>query len=180
MTLNDIIVSALAQLDRGHDPQTLDIWRDKLARFANEAVADLSKAYQPRITESIESKDGLLDTHRLSQPCLKILSIRRLGKEEGFSTGPASGVLALAGGPGQVEVSYRYAPKDMRAPTDEPGLPPWCHGLIVCYVVARERAAGDVSLQRGGNIYFQMYEAGKADLRPHAGEAQSYRLLNRW
>ena len=38
MTLNDIIVSALAQLDRGHDAQTLDIWRDKFTRFANDAV----------------------------------------------------------------------------------------------------------------------------------------------
>ena len=37
MTLNDIIVSALAQLDRGHDAQTLDTWREKLTRFANEA-----------------------------------------------------------------------------------------------------------------------------------------------
>ena len=42
MTLNDIIVSALAQLDRGHDAQTLDIWRDKFTRFANEAVVDLA------------------------------------------------------------------------------------------------------------------------------------------
>ena len=48
MTLNDIIVSALAQLDRGHDAQTLDIWRDKFTRFANDGVTDLAEAYQPR------------------------------------------------------------------------------------------------------------------------------------
>lgn len=180
MTLNDIIVSALAQLDRGHDAQTLDIWRDKFTRFANEAVADLAKAYKPRATEAVESGDGRLDIASLSRPCLKVLSICRGGKAEAFVPGPGTGLIRLSGGPGQVEVCYRYVPQEMRSPTDEPGLPAWCHGLIVCYVVARERAAGDVSLQRGGNIYFQMYEAGKADLRPHLGEAESYRLLNRW
>ena len=55
MTLNDIIVSALAQLDRGHDAQTLDTWREKLTRFANEAVLDLSEAYCPRRTEDRKS-----------------------------------------------------------------------------------------------------------------------------
>ena len=45
---------------------------------------------------------------------------------------------------------------------------------------ARERASGEVGVQRGGNIYFQMYEAGKAKLRPHMGGADSYRILNRW
>lgn len=180
MTLNDIIVSALAQLDRGHDAQTLDIWRDKFARFANEAVTDLAKVYRPRTSEAFESPDGLLPIEALALPCLKVLSVCRAGKPEGFGPGPASGVLALAGGPGRVHVSYRYTPREMRAPTDEPGLPAWCHGLIVCYVVARERASADVSLQRGANIYFQMYEAGKADLPLHEGAPESYRLLNRW
>ena len=180
MTLNDIIVSALAQLDRGHDAQTLDIWRDKLTRFANEAVSDLAKAYQPRKTELVESQDGTLDTGALSLPCLKVLSVMRNGNVEAFSSGPASGLICLVGGPGRIEICYRYTPEDMRSPTDEPCLPAWCHGLIVCYVVARERAAGDTSNQRGSSIYFQMYEAGKADLRPHVGEAEIYRLLNRW
>lgn len=180
MTLNDIIVSALAQLDRGHDAQTLDIWRNKFAHFANEAVTDLAKAYKPRTSEAYDSPDGLLAMDKLSLPCLKVLSIRRAGRPEAFASGSASGVLALAGGPGRVEVSYRYSPREMRAPTDEPGLPAWCHGLIVCYVVARERASGEASQQRGANVYFQMYEAGKADLLPHAGSAESYRLLNRW
>ena len=51
MTLNDIIVSALAQLDRGHDAQTLDTWREKLTRFANEAVLDLSGGDQSYIED---------------------------------------------------------------------------------------------------------------------------------
>ena len=62
MTLNDIIVSALAQLDRGHDAQTLDTWRDKFTRFANEAVIDLSAAWCPRRTEDFTLSGKLIDT----------------------------------------------------------------------------------------------------------------------
>ena len=50
MTLNDIIVSALAQLDRGHDAQSLDVWRDKFTRFANDGVTDICATYKPRRT----------------------------------------------------------------------------------------------------------------------------------
>ena len=46
MTLNDIIVSALAQLDRGHDAQSLDVWRDKFTRFANDGVTDICATYK--------------------------------------------------------------------------------------------------------------------------------------
>ena len=53
MTLNDIVVSALAQLDRGHDAQTLDIWRDKFARFANDAVADLAINTRYRLNDPV-------------------------------------------------------------------------------------------------------------------------------
>ena len=95
MTLNDIIVSALAQLDRGHDAQTLDIWRDKFTRFANDAVTDLAGAYQPRATEDYESADGLLDTLSLSRPCVKLLSVTRAGKAEGVTPGPRSGTCLL-------------------------------------------------------------------------------------
>lgn len=180
MTLNDIIVAALAQLDRGHDAQTLDTWRDKFTRFANEAVADMSTVYKPYTTEIYESTDGLLDTAALTHGCRKLLSIRRNGQAEAFMPGPASGTVRLAGGAGTVAACYQYVPAEMQAPSDVPDLPAWCHGLIVCYVVGRERASGDVSQQRGGNIYFQMYESGKAALRPHVGAPKSYAILNRW
>lgn len=180
MTLNDIIVSALAQLDRGHDAQSLDVWRDKLTRFANDAVTDLCLSYQPRRTEAVESIDGTVSTAALSRGCRKVLTVKRAGAYEDFYDGDGSESILLSGGPGQVEVTYRSVPKEMFASGDEPDLPAHLHPLIVTYVVGRERAAGEVSQQRGGNIYFQMYEAGKAAIRPHMGGADSYRILNRW
>ena len=37
MTLNDILTAALAQLDRGHDAQTLENYRVRLTQYANDA-----------------------------------------------------------------------------------------------------------------------------------------------
>lgn len=180
MTLNDIIVSALAQLDRGHDAQTMDVWRDKFTRFANDAVTDICAAYKPRRTDVIDSRDGTFTTAMLSRGCRKVLFVKRNGVSEEFFDGDSSEVIVTSGGPGTIEVTYRCVPKELFASTDEPDIPEWMHGLIVSYVVGRERAAGDVSLQRGGNIYFQMYEAGKAAIRPHLGGEDSQRIVNRW
>ena len=80
MTLNDIIVSALAQLDRGHDAQSLDVWRDKLARFANDAVLDLAEAFRLRRTESVVHENGLFFLSALSHACLSVLSVSQNGK----------------------------------------------------------------------------------------------------
>ena len=180
MTLNDIIVSALAQLDRGHDAQTMDIWRDKFTRFANDAVTDICTVYQPRRTDRISSIDGTFTTAMLSRGCRKVLGVKRDGRKERFFDGDSSEVIVTEGGPGEIEVTYRCVPRELFSSTDEPDIPQWMHGLIVSYVVGRERAAGDVSLQRGGNIYFQMYEAGKASIRPNLGGADSQRIVNRW
>lgn len=183
MTLNDILVSALAQLDRGHDAQTLDVWRDKFTRFANDALADLTNAYRPRRRQRLELEEGHLDTQRLEKRCLSVLEVLEDGKALSFLEGGQSGVLRVEGASAPnaaVIVTYRYRPEEMSSPSDEPGLPRECHPLIVSYVVGRERAAGDAATQRGGNVYFQMYEAGKARLAPHVGGQDAYRILNRW
>ena len=101
MTLNDIIVSALAQLDRGHDAQTLDTWREKLTRFANEAVLDLSAAYCPRRTEELTLDGKLLRTERLSRPCIRVHGVKRLGRYMTFHETGDSGVLCVPGGKGR-------------------------------------------------------------------------------
>ena len=67
-----------------------------------------------------------------------------------------------------------------RASWPMPELNEACQQLIVTYVVARERASGEVNTQRGGNIYFQLYETGKQKLRPHMGGRDAYMLKNRW
>lgn len=183
MTLNDILVAALMQLDRGHDAQTLDIWRDKLTRFANDAVTELAGAVKPQRTENVElTGDGFL-LSALSRRCEKILAVRENGKRIGFLEELGSGRIRLPHAREKrksVEVDYRFVPRELSSPTDVPELPEQCHPLIVTYVTGRERASGDPAAQQGANVYFQMFQAGKAALRPHVGGADNYRIVNRW
>lgn len=181
MTLNDIIVSALAQLDRGHDAQSLDVWRDKLARFTNDAVLDLAEAFKLRRTETVAHECGQFYLDALSHSCLSVLAVSQNGKKLEYCFSETGDRVYVKNAEAEeLEVLYRFAPNLVSAPTDVPEVPEWCHGLIVTYVVGRERASGEVGLQRGGNVYFQMYEAGKRHIRPHPGDAAAHKILNRW
>ncbi len=180
MTLNDIIVSALTQLDRGHDSQTVDTWRDKLTRYANEAVTDIATMLQLRRTDTLPVKDGSADVAALPRCCVKVLYVSRNMARVPFIMGGASTRIRVLTEDGDVYVHYRYLPDDMSSPTDVPELPAFTHGLIVTYVVARERASADPSMQRGANIYFELYNAGKRGLRASLGEQDGYALVNRW
>lgn len=178
MTLNDILVSALAQLDRGHDAQTLAIFRDRLTGFANDAQSDLARAVNLTRTETVMPTNGVVEISDLSRDCLKVVTVKQRGKRVPFTKGD-TGTIGL---PylDRAEITYRCEPKRLSAPTDVSELPEHTHGLIVSYVVGRERMAGDTSTQRGANIYLSMYEAAKARLRPHYGDAGSYAIVNRY
>ncbi|MDL2259227.1 hypothetical protein LJC42_08820 [Eubacteriales bacterium OttesenSCG-928-K08] len=180
MTLNDIIVSALAQLDRGHDGQTLDIWRDKFTHYANEAVLDIARSLRLRRSDTLEVKEGYIDTSELPRCCAKILRMDRENVRVPFAVGPSTTKIRVYCPDGPVLVQYRYLPNDMTSPSDVPGLPAACHKSVVTYVVARERASADPSMQRGANLYFEIYNADKRRLRAMLGEPDSYEFFNRW
>lgn len=178
MTLNDMIVSALAQLDRGHDPATLDSFRARLTGYANDAQGDIARAISFTRTETLPTTNGMAELADLSRGCIKVLSARQLGREVRFMRGDTGEVALPYNEP--VELTYVCEPKPLAAPSDESELPLHTHGLIVSYMVGRERMAGDASTQRGANIYLSMYEAAKARLRPHPGDAASYLIYNRY
>ena len=180
MTLNDIIVSALAQLDRGHDSQTVDTWRDKLTRYANEAVTDLATILQLRRTDTLQVTNNAADIAALPRCCVKVLYIARNMSRIPFIAGSSSTQIRVLCDDGPVQLHYRYLPDDMTSPTDIPELPAYCHGLIVTYVVARERASADPSMQRAANVYFGLYNASKRGLRSLVGEPDQYQFVNRW
>lgn len=178
MTLNDILVSALAQLDRGSDPQTLDVWRNKLTRFANDGQADLAGAIMPCRREDLAAEGGRLDLTRLERRCTKVTGLTLNGRDVPIVRG--EGFTLVVPEDGTYAVTYRYQPRDLTSASDESELPAHCHGLIVTYVVARERMSGDRATQSGANIYFELYHAGKNRLRPHVGDPEAYRIKNKW
>ncbi len=179
MTLNDILVSALSQLDRGHDAQTIDAYRNRLTGFANDAQNDLAAACGLYRTDELSPEDGVADLTLLPRRCRRVLDVIQLNKSVPFRAGDSSGTLLLPYA-STARITYQYYPKPLSSPTDVSELNEGLHGLIVSYVVGRERMAGDVSTQGGGNLYLAMYEAAKAKLRPHMGEADAYRFINRY
>ena len=44
MTLKELLTGALQQLDRNTDSQTVELWRDKLTQYFNDAIIDLTGA----------------------------------------------------------------------------------------------------------------------------------------
>ena len=161
MTLNEIIIASLSQMDRGHDPQTLEKWRAKFTRFANDAILDLAVAFKPLRRENAKLSGSVLDTATLERPCIKVENILKDGFPLRHSPVDASGIISVRG-VGEVTVVYQYMPRELKRPSETPELPEHLHPLIVLYVTARERMSGDVSTQKGANLYMQLYEAGKA------------------
>ena len=183
MTLQELLTATLQQLDRGTDAQTLESWRDKLTRYLNDAVVDLSGVLKPRRTDAAEIQNGTLDLAALPRRCIKVASLSRGGQRLPFYYGVGTDKLhvpAVSDGP--CEICYRYLPLPMTADTDLPDLPDRfdADGAIVLYAVGRERAAGDGGSIAAARANFELYEMAKRRLRDHAGEADVYRIINRY
>ena len=80
MTLNEIVVAALEQEDRGHDAQVVDKYKDKFRQYANEAVIDLAGSLGIYRTDTVTVTDNVLEMDQLSRSCTKILSVTQDGE----------------------------------------------------------------------------------------------------
>ena len=179
MTLNDIIVSALAQLDRAHDMQTVEVYRTRFAAFANDAQNDLALTLALKRTDELEPADGVVNLTALPRSCFRVESVEQLGKKVPFRAGDSPMQLFLPYSE-SARITYRFAPRKLEAASDVSELPDAVHPLIVSYVVGRERMGGDVSTQGGGNIYLSMYNAAKAKLRGSFSGGEAYTITNRY
>lgn len=179
MTLNDILISALSQLDRGHDAQTLDTYRERLTRYANDAQSDLAYAVGLMRTDAVKPRDGIVNLRNLHRSCRKVIKVVQLDRSVPFRSGANQDEILLPYDE-TAYITYRYEPKPLENPTDVSELSEGLHGLMVSYVVGRERMAGDVSTQGGSNLYLGMYESAKAKLRRGMGAVDEYRITNRY
>lgn len=181
MTLKELLTGALQQLDRGTDAQTLELWRDKLTRYINDAVIDLTATMQPRRTDALPLTDRQVDLSGLPRPCIKVLALEKNGQRLPFYYGVGTGMLHVPGGEnGAVQVTYRYLPAELEADTDEPDLPPWSHSALISYAVGRERASGDNISLSAARACFEIYYAAKRSMLANSGELDAYRIENRY
>lgn len=177
MTLQELLTAVLQQLDRSTDAQTLENWRDKLTRYLNDAIVDLAGVLRPRRTEMVEIAGETIDLTLLERPCIKVVALARDGQRLPFYYGAGTALLHIpAVSDGPAALTYQFMPLMLAADTDVPELPEHCHGALVTYAVARERAAGDAAAaaQTGFALYHQMRRA----LRAGCGEIDGYRIEN--
>ena len=178
MTLNEIVVNALKQEERGSDAQVVAKYKGKFRQYANEAVIDLASSLGVFRTDTVMISDNVLLLSQLSRSCTKILAVTRGdGSKVTFDDGDASDEV-LVGADGLIRVQYEYIPNELESDTDSPDIPEHMHPLIVMYVVARFRSSGDASVQGGAGIHFQLYNEFKRKLLKPKGTPSHYRLTN--
>lgn len=181
MTLLEMLTGALTLLERGTDAQTVEAWRDKLTRYLNDAILDMANTLQPRRSEEVTLASGEIDLSRLARGCVKVLKLVRGGRRYAFYYGAGTGKLHVPGvADGAMTLTYRYVPAALAVDTDVPDLPVFCHGALIQYAVARERAMGDHASISSARACFDLYLAAKRSLCAHAGEADAYRIENKF
>ncbi|MEZ4627429.1 MAG: hypothetical protein R2912_04875 [Eubacteriales bacterium] len=179
MTLKELLTGALLQLDRGTDAQTLESWRDKLTRYLNDAMIDLTSELQPRRSDTLTLTNGVLDLANLPRNVVKVIALSRAGTRLPFYYGASTELLRVpAVTDGEVLVTYRYMPPALKVDTDVPELPEWSHGAMIGYG-QRERASGDAGSIASARACFELYNAAKRMMRAHRGELDAYAIENR-
>jgi hypothetical protein len=180
MTLKELLTGALLQLDRGTDAQTLESWRDKLTRYLNDAMIDLTGELQPRRSDPLTLTNGMLDLSALPRSVVKVIALSRADTRLPFYYGAGTELLRVpAVADGEVMVTYRYMPPMLKVDTDIPELPEWSHGALIGYSVGRERASGDAASIASSRACFELYNAAKRMMRAHRGELDAYAIENR-
>ncbi len=180
MTLKELLTGALLQLDRATDAQTLEAWRDKLTRYLNDAMIDLTSELQPRRTDPLTLVSGALELSALPRDVVKVIALSRGNTRLPFYYGLSTAQLRVpATEDGEIQVTYRYMPEPLKVDTDTPDLPQWCHGALVSYAVGRERASGDSASLNAARACFELYNAAKRMMRAHRGEQDAYAIENR-
>lgn len=181
MTLNEIIAAALGRLGRGNDEQTIDHYRSTFTDYANRAVKKISLKFKQTRKETIVlDEEYMFSVGDLSRQCYKILAVRAAGKHvDFFQDPPGSGDFVCRTKEPEVDVTYRFVPNKLSAPSDVPELPEYMHDIIVHYIVACERCGGDPETQGTSSADFQLFNQELSELlRETRGEPRSYKLMN--
>ena len=176
-----LIQSALAELDHPENTASLPLWKEKLLRFANEAVVDLYETFRPWRRDSLPLQNGEIDLTALPYTVGKVLGIERSGMRVPFFFGADTNTLRVPGvSDGPMTVVYRYLPKTLVEDDDEPELPAACHPLIVLYMTGRFSMINDAQGLNHTSAALSMYETRKRRLKLDFDEPTDYRITNRF
>ena len=181
MTVTELIQSALGELEHPANTAALPLWKEKLLRFANEAVADLCETFRPWRRDPLPLVNGTITLSGLPYTVSKVLGVERGGMRVPFSYGADTNTLCLRGIPdGTMTVVYRYLPKTLVEDEDEPELPAALHSLIVLYMVGRFSLINDAQGMSHASAALSLYETRKRRLKLDFDEPTDCAIRNRW
>ena len=176
-----LIQSALGELEHPEDTAALPLWKEKLLRFANEAVVDLYETFRPWRRDTLRLQNGRLNLSALPYTVGKVLGVERSGMRVPFCFDTDTNVLRVPGVPdGTMTVVYRYLPKTLVNDDDEPELPAACHPLIVLYMVGRFSVINDAQGLNHASAAMSLYETRKRRLKLDLDEPTDYQITCRW
>lgn len=183
MTLNDIIISALRQLERGTDAQTIDSYHDTFTDYVNEALRLIARSRfrQVREDEVVLDGKGMFHLAELPRECVRVEAVKKDGRPVAWRQ-PVTGSVLCGKAGERVAVLYRFMPKAVSSTSDVPEAPERIHGAIASYVVARHRvSSGDPGMQQAAAYHFDLFNRELMALeRESHGVADSFKLKNRW
>lgn len=176
-----MIYSALRQLERGTDAQTVDKYRDVFTDYANAALFEIAKRLRPSYISKVTlDKNGRLDINTLPRACMYIetISDAETGSEMAWSEIYTGTVEVTNGADKEVNVFYRYIPIDLTSPTDEPQLPEYMHKIIPYYIVACHKQ--DTNTETEYDYFTQFYRHLAQISNMHVKDASKLKLINMW
>ena len=180
MTAQALIELTLRQLDRPTDALTVNLYRERLMAYMNEAILDLTLSLRPWRKDYLPVTDGQADLSALPGTCLKVLAAWVDGSRRLFYYGDTKETIRFPGmGDGTAEITYRYLPDPLLELTDHVQLPEEVQGLLVEYAAARERSRFDADSQNAARLSLTLYRELKDKLglsQPPAEPSQIYNI----
>lgn len=181
VTAAQLIQNALGELDHPDDTAALPLWKEKLLRYANEALVDLYESFRLWRRDPLPLANGTLDLSALPYTVGKVLGVERGGVRFPFCFVADTNTIRVPGAEdGPMTVVYRYLPKPLAEDSDEPELPAACHPLIVLYMTGRFSLQNDAQGMNHGSAELSLYESRKRRMRLDFDEPTDYRIENRW
>ena len=179
MNAQQLIELVLRKLDRPADSATVELYRDRLMGYFNEAILDLVAEYRPWRRDTLPVAAGQADLSALPRGSLKVIAARVDGTRRLFYYGSDREKLLFPGlGEGTVEITYWYQPAMLQSLSDEPQLPEAFHVLLAEYAAARERSRFDAASQNGARLDLTLYRELKGKLRRAFPSAELSRIYN--
>ena len=180
MNAQRLIELTLLKLDRPTDSATIELYRDRLLGYLNEAMLDLVIDLRPWRRDELPVAAGQAELSALPCSCLKVIAARVDGERRLFYYGPDRNTILFPGVvDGVAEITYWYTPAPLGALSDEPQLPEMCLGLLVEYAAARERSRFDAASQNAARLELALYRELKGELgrtQPPAEPSRFYHL----